>query len=253
MKSKTDWDRTSIPKKVGRRVISLCIILIGLPFTGNAQKYEILDLPKYKDVFFYNGSHMLATDGEEYKKVQSAVFQFCKKRISFRIDSTAKFQSCRKYTRMATGASPEGMAAYKKYKLCYRYFVNFKAGGGILYRCSFTLDTGLVVRDHSTWLLRDGSDALVWKLRQWKDVVKGAKAYQKGFIKPIDTIYLEYSVKHNTYVYRVTQGRNSKTKMVKDTPTSRTFTLNEILVDATSGKVIDAYKRDAVMQYVPSR
>ncbi len=223
-----------------------------MTLVANAQQPDILDQPKYKDVFFYNGSHMLAEDGEEFKKVRTAVFQFCSKHINFRPDSTAQFQSCRKYTRMATGASPEGMAAYKKYKLCYRYFIKFKAGAKIIYNCSFTLDTGFVVRDHSTWLLQEGSDDLVWKLRAWKDLIKGAKSYQNGFVKPISSVYLEYDIKHKAYVYRVTQGRSMKTKMTKDTPTSKVFKLNEILVDATTGKVIDAYKRDAVLQYVRS-
>ena len=232
------------------RFLFLIIFLFLSAFSYSQRiKPSFRDKGALGEVFSRNTKNYFDTSSVEYKEAKKSVFEYCIDKVNFPLDSTLISMVCYGFSDVHWDASDSAKKVYEEYNLKYEFRLAFRAGSGIRYSANFNLDSVFKVVDAPLWLCQSNSDKQVWVFKPWKEISKLAKAHNGGWIKPIDWYKMGYSMEHHRYIYIVNQGVNSKTKMTKDTETSKTFMINQLWIDASTGEILKEFVRPAVLQY----
>lgn len=227
---------------MNRTIVIFLIICAGHNEVWCQHEFHVNDDIELRNILSVVDSRMLDTTSAKFIQAKQNVLEYCSKELAFNIDSTAILYSCREYTKVNPNATKKERRIIERRKLKYQFFVHFMIHSDIIYHTSFYLDSAMNVHYSSRWLF-DVEASQLWSISPWERLSLKVHRYDDGYILPIKSVDIEYSDKHDRYVYVVLQEETDPTKRNKTSEYSGHFEVNMLIIDAVDGEILEKTKQ----------
>jgi len=200
--------------------------------------FSFNDAIKQDNLFSSTNSKMLDTGSVSFKTAKSNVLDYCNKYLKFRLDSVAIYYSCREYSQINPNTNEAQRKWMEDVHLKHEFFITFKVHSNIDYHLHFYLDSLMQVQSASEQLFKVKPER-IFNILDWSKISQEVFEKQKKFILPLEDISLEYDSKYARFVYVLTQQKTDKTKVHQTSDNTGNYKVNQLVVDAETGAVLE--------------